>query len=222
MSARDAMLVRIRRALGASGADASRRAAVMDRLTRAPRGVVPARGALPADERTALFIRMARAASADVEHLAAEDVPGVIARYLAERQFPASLVMGTDDRLAGLDWSRAALDVRSGDVTPADAATVSHAEAGVAETGSLLLFSGPDNPALLNFLPLVHVALVREDAIVGDAETALDRLRGLFGKGRLPRLVNFVTGPSRSGDIEQTMYMGAHGPRHLLVLVVRP
>lgn len=222
MSARDAMLVRIRRSLGVSGADASRRAAVADRLMRAPRGVVPARGQLPPEERIALFIRMARAASADVEHLAAGEVPGVIARYLAERQFLPRLVMGADDRLAGVDWGGAALDVRSGNALPGDSATVSHAEAGVAETGSLLLFSGPDNPTLLNFLPRVHVVLVREDAIVGDAETALDRLRDMFGKGRLPRLVNFVTGPSRSGDIEQTMYLGAHGPGHLLVLVVKP
>ena len=221
MSAREAMLGRIRRSLGVSGADVERRAAVADRLMRAPRGVVPARGQLPADEKLALFTKMARAASAEVEMVDAAHVASTIAHYLAERQLPAALKTGSDPRLARIDWSQSALDVRSGEASADDMATLSHGEVGVAETGSLLLVSGAENPTLLNFLPLAHIVLLNERDIVGDAESALERLQAMFGKGRMPRLVNFITGPSRSGDIEQTMYLGAHGPRYLLVLVVR-
>lgn len=221
MSAREAMLGRIRRSLGVSGADVERRAAVTDRLMRAPRGVVPARGQLPPDERLALFTKMATAASADVELVDAGEIAGVIAQYLAERQLPATLKTGSDPRLAQIDWTPSALDVASGEASADDTATLSHGEVGVAETGSLLLVSGAENPTLLNFLPLAHIVLVKEQDIVGDAESALDRLQAMFGKGRMPRLVNFITGPSRSGDIEQTMYLGAHGPRYLLVLVVK-
>jgi len=222
VSAREAMLGRIRRSLGVSGADVERRAAVADRLMRAPRGVVPARAQLPADEKLALFVQMARAASAEVEMIDAADIASTIAHYLAERQLPAALKTGSDPRLARIDWSQSALDVRSGEASADDMATLSHGEVGVAETGSLLLVSGAENPTLLNFLPLAHIVLLNERDIVGDAETALERLQAMFGKGRMPRLVNFITGPSRSGDIEQTMYLGAHGPRYLLVLVVRP
>lgn len=220
MSARDAMLGRIRRSLGVSGADIIRRAAVADRLARAPRGIVPARGNLPQDQRVALFADKARAAHADVQTVAASGIPAAIAHYLAERQLPAVLSAGADSRLAAIDWRGSALDIRTGAASPDDMTSISYAEAGIAETGSLMLFSGPDNPTLLTFLPIAHIVVIDADDIVGDAETALDRIRRMFGKGRLPRLVNLVTGPSRSGDIEQTMYLGAHGPRDLLVLIV--
>ena len=58
------------------------------------------------------------------------------------------------------------------------------------------------------------------DADLGPYEDAWDRLRAAEGEGRLPRTVNFITGPSRTGDIEQTIQMGAHGPRRLHVILV--
>ena len=57
--------------------------------------------------------------------------------------------------------------------------------------------------------------------IAGDYESAWDKVRGAYGKGRMPRTVNFITGPSRSGDIEQTLLLGAHGPRRLHIVVVK-
>ncbi|MGC4252079.1 MAG: LUD domain-containing protein [Sphingobium sp.] len=219
MSAREAMLGRIRRSLGVSGADVARRAAVADRLARAPRGVVPARGQVPQDERIALFADKARAALADVEMVATADIPAAIARHLAARNLPAALTSGLDPRLARIPWERSVLDVRAGVASPQDAVTISYAEAGIAETGTLMLESGPDNPTLLNFLPALHIAIVRAGDIVGDVESALDYVRRRYGKGVMPRMVNMVTGPSRSGDIEQTMYLGAHGPVGLLVLI---
>jgi L-lactate dehydrogenase complex protein LldG len=57
--------------------------------------------------------------------------------------------------------------------------------------------------------------------IAGDYERVFAKLRATYGKGQMPRTVNFITGPSRSGDIEQTLLLGAHGPRRLHVLVVK-
>jgi L-lactate dehydrogenase complex protein LldG len=90
----------------------------------------------------------------------------------------------------------------------------------VAETGTLVLTSGRDNPTTLNFLPDVHIVVVDAADVAADFETVLARLRERFGTGIMPRTVNMITGPSRSADIEQTLLLGAHGPRKLHVVVV--
>jgi L-lactate dehydrogenase complex protein LldG len=94
---------------------------------------------------------------------------------------------------------------------------VSHAFGGVAESGTLVLTSGRDNPTTLNFLPDTHIVVIDAKDIAGDYETLWARLRG---QGAMPRTVNWITGPSRSADIEQTLILGAHGPRRLHVMVV--
>ena len=91
----------------------------------------------------------------------------------------------------------------------------------VAETGTLVLTSGPDNPTTLNFLPDTHIVVVDAKDIAGDYETVWHaRCARHYGEGALPRTVNLITGPSRSADIEQTLILGAHGPRRLHVMVV--
>jgi L-lactate dehydrogenase complex protein LldG len=89
-----------------------------------------------------------------------------------------------------------------------------------AESGTLLLASGPDTPTTINFRPETHVVVVDAGDIVGDYETVWDVVRERYGKGALPRTVNMITGPSRSGDIEQTIILGAHGPRRLHIVIV--
>jgi L-lactate dehydrogenase complex protein LldG len=101
-----------------------------------------------------------------------------------------------------------------------DLAAVSHAFTAVAETGTLVLTSGPDNPTTLNFLPDVHIVVVDAADVAADFETVMERLRERYGTGIMPRTVNMITGPSRSADIEQTLLLGAHGPRKLHVIVV--
>ena len=83
-----------------------------------------------------------------------------------------------------------------------------------------MLCSGPAGPTTLNFLPETHVVVLRADQVVGPYEEAWDLLRSARGAAGLPRTVNFVTGPSRTADIEQTIQMGAHGPRRLCILLV--
>jgi L-lactate dehydrogenase complex protein LldG len=60
---------------------------------------------------------------------------------------------------------------------------------------------------------------MRKAQIAGTLEAAFDRLRAVHGNA-MPRAINFVTGPSRSADIEQTLQMGAHGPKRLHILLL--
>ena len=92
--------------------------------------------------------------------------------------------------------------------------------AGVAETGTLVLLSGPESPTTLNFLPDVHIALLFTDRVVGSYEDVWARLRARDGATVMPRVVNWITGPSRTADIEQTLLLGAHGPRRLHIILV--
>lgn len=222
MSGRDAILSKIRQSLGVDGADAGRRAIVISRLDGAPRGIIPERGRLPDAERTALFCRMAEAVSATVSRVAAnEAIPDAIASYMRDQNLPAAIRMGGDPRLTTLPWHNVPqIELSRGPSNGDDAVAVSHAAAGVAESGTLVLVSGADNPTTLNFLPDTHIVVIRAEDIVGDYETVWPRLRLRYGKGVMPRTVNFITGPSRSADIEQTLLLGAHGPRRLHVVVV--
>jgi L-lactate dehydrogenase complex protein LldG len=222
MSARDTVLTSIRRSLGVSGREAPRRAAVADRLARHPAGIVPARGQLAAEERRALFRSMMELAAGTVEEVAdIGDVPAAVATCLRRHNLPLSVRRGSDPRLDAIAWGReGALTVTTGASDGTDLAAVSHAFGAAAETGTLMLTSGPDNPTTLNFLPDTHIVVVDAADIAGDYESLWQRLRETHGAGTMPRVVNWITGPSRSADIEQTLILGAHGPRRLHVIVV--
>ncbi|HZH11429.1 MAG TPA: lactate utilization protein [Microvirga sp.] len=222
MSARDDIFAGIRRSLGVKGNETIRRQIVQDRLERSPRGVVPARGQVSGEERITLFKTMAEASLATVtEVTSAAEVPQSIALFLRNHNLPATLRMGSDPRLKTMPWSETALEISHGPSEGRDLNAVSHAFGGVAETGTLAMISGPENPSTLNFLPDNHIVVVSARDIASDYESIWNRVRFSFGKGSMPRTVNFITGPSRSGDIEQTLLLGAHGPRRLHVIVVR-
>jgi L-lactate dehydrogenase complex protein LldG len=221
MSARDAVLAKIRRSLGVTGAEPARNAAVDNRLGTRPRGVIPARGALPAAERLALFTRLAEHCAASVARVAdGSQVPAAVAEFLRQRNLPAAVRMGDDKRLAAMPWGETQIAVKHGAADGSDAVSVGHAFAGIAESGTLVLTSGVDNPTTLNFLPETAIVVVDAADIAGDYETVWDRLRAETGEAPLPRTVNWVNGPSRSADIEQTLLLGAHGPRSLHIVIV--
>jgi L-lactate dehydrogenase complex protein LldG len=221
MSAREAILGRIGKALG-GGDDRARRAAVAERLVKAPKGLIPARGQLDQAGRVALFSAMAEKVFASVARVAGpEDVPQAVAEYLRSRNLPAELRIGADPRLAAMPWRKQkALAVRTGASDGDDEVGVSHALGGVAESGTLALASGRDNPTTINFLPEHHIVVLDAKDIAGDLETVIARVRRRYGKGAMPRTLNLVPGPSRSGDIEQKLLLGAHGPRALHIIVV--
>ncbi|HEX2257200.1 MAG TPA: LUD domain-containing protein [Afifellaceae bacterium] len=222
MSSREAILGKLRGALAAGGAmEDERRAAVDVRLTNPRVNVIPARGQLDYLGQVDLFCRMAESVQATVARVDSNAaVPAAVTEHLRRHNLPAQLRMGADPRLAALPWSDTQLEVRPGPSDGNDAVGLSHAEAGVAETGTLVLLSGPDNPTTINFLPDTHIVVLRAADIVGDYESVWRQLRDKLGPGVMPRLVNMITGPSRSADIEQTLLLGAHGPRALHIVLV--
>jgi L-lactate dehydrogenase complex protein LldG len=222
MTPRELILATIRRSLGVTGAEATRRLEVATRLAGHPPGVVPKRGQLPSAARLDLFTRMVEAAAGTVECAAGPtDIPAAVAAFLRAQNLPPVIRHGDDPLLSTVPWERAGtLEIRHGASDGNDLAGLSHAFAAVAETGTLVLTSGAGNPTTLNFLPDVHIVVVSAKAVASDFETVMARLRGHFGAGAMPRTVNMITGPSRSADIEQTLILGAHGPRKLHVIVV--
>lgn len=222
MSARGEILANIRRSLGVTGAETPRRMAVDDRLAQARAGIVPGRGQGDQARRVATFKAEVELAQASVAEVAsAADAPGEIARFLRDSNLPATLRMGDDPRLAAMPWSATSLEIARGASDGHDLNAVSGAFAAIAESGTLALASGPDNPTTLNFLPDNHFVVVGASDIVGDYESVWRRMRERYGKGAMPRTLNLITGPSRSADIEQTLLLGAHGPRRLHIVIVR-
>ena len=165
---------------------------------------------------------MVEAAAGTIEEVPrVADVPAAISAFLRSHNLPMSVRRGSDPRLEALPWtSERTLEVTTGPSDGLQLVGVSHAFGGIAESGTLMLTSGPENPTTLNFLPDTHIVVVDAKDIAGDYETLWDRLRAKYGTGVMPRTVNLVTGPSRSADIEQTLILGAHGPRRLHVMVV--
>jgi L-lactate dehydrogenase complex protein LldG len=219
--ARDEILARMRRSLGVSGHEAPRRLAVEDRLARAPRGIIPKMAEASGPARLALFKEKAEEALATIALVPdAASVPAEAARFLRDANLPATLRIGEDARLGAMPWEATAIELSKGPSSGGELNAMSHAFGAIAETGTLVLASGKDNPTTLNFLPDNHIVVVAKDEIAGSYEEAIARLRAVYGKGEMPRALNLVTGPSRSADIEQTLILGAHGPRKLHVIVV--
>jgi L-lactate dehydrogenase complex protein LldG len=218
---RDQIFAAIRRSLGVTGQEATRRKEVADRIAGHPRGIIPARGQGSPQERLDLFVRMVELAAGSVARVGAPDeVPVEVAAFLRRYNLPPAVRRGADPLLVGLPWERAGTLEVSTALDAGMLSSVSRAVAGVAETGTVVLVSGADNPTSLNFLPDNHIVVIDAKDVAGDYESVWQRLREKFGDGLMPRTVNLITGPSRSADIEQTLILGAHGPRRLHVIVV--
>lgn len=225
MSARDDIIGGIRRALKRGRLPENTEAALAERVAAHRRNLVPARAAaLDPAARIELFVAMAEEVQTTVARVASEaDIPAEVARYLASENLPAELVMAPDPALDPIPWNeRPLLRVRRGRAEPGDAASLTPCLAAIAETGTLMLVSGPQTPTTLNFLPDTHIVVVRAGQVVAAYEDAWDliRARAANRPEAWPRTVNLVTGPSRTGDIEQRIQLGAHGPRRLHVVLV--
>jgi L-lactate dehydrogenase complex protein LldG len=221
-AARTDIFSSIRRSLAVKGDERMRLQIVAERLDRAPKGVIPARGQVSGEALVEVFRAQAEAALATVRVVdSAAEVPRAVAEFLREHNLPATLRMGDDPRLKAMPWGETALEMSQGRSDGGDLNAVSHALGGVAESGTAVMVSGPENPSTLNFLPDNHIVVIAAKDIAGDYERVFAKLRATYGKGQMPRTVNFITGPSRSGDIEQTLLLGAHGPRRLHLVVVK-
>lgn len=218
-SSRTAILESIRRAHGRGDLSADRQQALRDRLKAHPAATIPARSAGDQDHRITLFTDMVTAVDGTVDRISGWDaLPQAVGNWLKSRNLPTTLAIAPDPRLDAVAV-HPLYTVHRGAALPEDLIGLSIAEAGIAETGSLMLVSGPETPTSLNFLPDVHIIALPASALVGPFEEAWARLRTRF-PDVLPRTVNLITGPSRTGDIEQTLLLGAHGPRQLHVVIV--
>ena len=220
--ARTQILGGIRRSLRRGELAGDARSEIEVRLASPPRGPSVARAQLPHPEKVALFCQWAETLNATVARVGADDVPGEVTAYLARNNLPANVAMAPSPLLEGYDWaSQKMLSIRRGRGEGSDQVSVTGAFAGIAETGTVVMASGPDHPVSLNLLPDTHVVVLREADVVAGYEDVWGRLRERYGKNLMPRTVNTITGPSRTGDIEQAMELGAHGPRRMHILVVR-
>lgn len=219
---REAVIAKIRLGLGVYDS-AARRAEVAERLAGPRSPLVPERAKQPADERRRQLRAYLEGQSATfIEVERGDSVPAAVAHYLRSANLPLRVRVGDDPYLRNLAWqSEPALERRSGRAQGDDEVGLSRAAAAVAETGTLVMASGADNPVTLNYLPETHIVVVEEAALVGGYEDAWEKIRARFGRRAMPRTVNFVSGPSRTADIGGQLVMGAHGPRRLCVILVR-
>lgn len=210
----------IRRGIrGSRAPDADTVAEIEARLTEPPSHLVPARVDRPHGELVALFTEKAEGVAASVGHVPdIEAVPAAIATYLTGHNLPTRLKRAPHPLLDAVPWdTQPTLTVTLGRAEDGDEIGVAMGLVGIAETGTVMLLSGPYGPTSLNFLPDTHIVVLLTEAIVGPFEEAWRLVRAL---GALPRTVNLITGPSRTGDIEQTIQLGAHGPRHLHIVLI--
>jgi L-lactate dehydrogenase complex protein LldG len=218
--ARMRILGNIRRSLGRDRLDGEAEAALRAQVAAHRRNPIPARATgLDDPDRVDLFVAMAEEAQATVARVASPaEVPKSVADYLTRENLPAECVIAPASSLEAIPWAAwPLLRLSRGDGAAGDQTSLTPAFAAIAETGTLMLISGPATPTGLNFLPDTHIVIVGADQIVATYEDGWDRLREFRG---VPRVVNFITGPSRTADIEQQLVQGMHGPRRLHIVLI--
>lgn len=209
MSARENILNKIRKAqtLHANAAEV-----IATHLAHHPRGPRPS---LP-DDLVAHFKTRALKLSSDVLETAdRKNIPELLANYLREKSLPMNGVCWPE--LADLPWLAAGLEIPPRPATNNDAVGITGAFCAIAETGTLMMIGSATTPATTSLLAETHVAIIDPKRIVATMEDAWELMRKEVGQP--PRAVNFISGPSRTADIEQTVTLGAHGPYRVLLII---
>jgi len=209
---RAAILGRLSKTLGHTASAAAD--AVAQRLATHPRGPQPQ---WPETLRERFLAKLAKVSGTHAEIGARTEIAHAVAAYLDAQQLPSRLAAAPHPLLDGVEWPQT-WQVASRHAEGDDRVGLAVAFCGIAESGSLMLLSGPDSPTTLNFLPDDFLCLLPAGRIVPRMEDAWDLLRS--ERGQLPRAINFISGPSRTADVEQTIQLGAHGPRRLHVLLL--
>ena len=212
MSAKKEILDRVRHGVG-KGDFAQRRAAALAVLEAKARGPQPAISGALVDR----FREKAESLASTLAGVATwEAAPGAVADYLAANQLGSQAVVTPE--IARLDWAGSGMAVEARGAVDADRVGITGCFCAVAETGTLLLCSGAETPATVSLLPETHIALVPVARLVATMEDAFAMVRAELGD--MPRALNFISGPSRTGDIEQTIVLGAHGPCRVHLILI--
>ena len=155
--------------------------------------------------------------TATVQELASlAELPAAVQDYVKAKELSPRIALQPRDTLTTLDWTGfETVDT----ALMNEPLALTFADAGIAETGSLVFQTASDAPVLLNFLPLHHLAVVRRSGIMAHMEDAFDH----FGTSAADqkRSLNVITGTSGTADIEAKNVRGAHGPRfmHIFCLI---
>ena len=224
INAREEILSKIKAGLDPLQSRARREKSVETRLSNPSKYVIPKRAQLDRAKRILLFQQMAEEVAATTSRVSSlNELPETIIEYLNRHNLPSHIKTDTNPLLNRVDWAKhPTLEVKYGKAEDCDQNSVTVAFAGVAETGTAVLTSGPNNPTTLNFLPENHIIILPVSRLFGTYEETWARLRAEMGEieKTFPRTVNWITGPSRTGDIEQTIQLGIHGPKRLHVILV--
>lgn len=210
-SARDRIFAAIRSGLGSERADPATIAAEAAALLADPEAIRPA---LASPTLVDAFSTRAAALGTTIDRIPGlADVPAAVRRYLDGHGLAASVALESTPEFTSLDWG----DMRT-HATPAvdEAVGVGLALWGVAESGSLVVHSGPDTPILLSFLPLHHILVLPTRHLLAH----LEDYAAVARESAAPRNAILITGPSGTTDIEGSYVRGAHGPGFLHVILV--
>lgn len=214
------------------------RARILSRLRAAPPAAAPDRPDWQpprfGDQRMARFRTMLESWRAEVHDTTAAAWPDTLAGILATKlagknsrtvvyapgtatgKTLADAWAGREGAPALVPYTEPVESFKSVLVQQADAG-VTGTVAGIAETGTLVLWPSADEPRLMSLLPPVHVAVVAASSV---RDSMADVVAEQGWKDRMPTNVVLVSGPSKTADIEQTLAFGVHGPKELVVLVV--
>jgi L-lactate dehydrogenase complex protein LldG len=214
MSARDNILARIRKNSGRNGLTSGLELSqVRSHIAKRERGPQPS---ITRDDPVARFIQESdrlKSTVAELDNLA--DVPQATAAYLRQNGLERRVVGWPS--LATLDWPAAGIGYEDRLAHGDDVVGVTDCFCGISETGTLLLLSSPTTPKLHALLPETHICVLSKSRIVHTMEDAFQLLR--TERGELPRSTFFISGPSRTADIEQTIVIGAHGPYRVHIIL---
>ncbi|MES2354199.1 MAG: lactate utilization protein C [Pseudomonadota bacterium] len=216
MNSRESILARIRANLGKPSGEPNQQEimAVLEYLNSHPSGPRPHGEWTDLTER---FKARAKALGSTVDEVVSmAEVPNAIHRYLEANALPKSGICWPE--FAELTWQDAGITLAVRSVENKDMIGITGTFCAIAETGTLMLLSGAATPAATSLLPETHIAILDATRICKGMEDAWNLLRE--EKGKVPRSVNFISGPSRTADIEQTIVIGAHGPFRVHVIVV--
>jgi L-lactate dehydrogenase complex protein LldG len=163
------------------------------------------------------FVAKAKASVAQVHEIAEPaDAPAAIWEIIAAERLIPRLHIPASSPLRALPWHAAPGLLLCPEPPSGEDSAFAAPDYAIAETGTVVFFSGPDSPSSWHFRPGREFMMIPRARIL----PRLENILALFSDGRpLPATLTLVTGPSRTADIEQTIELGAHGPREIHILI---
>ena len=218
-SPREEIFGRLRRSLGREVPSESQKRELDSRTHIPPRNLIPSyahrSGAIE------LFAKMAPLSAATLTRVRDWSlVPKEVTAYTRLFNLPSQAVVSLDEEFKDLPWRDAVLTTRFGQAERNDLVGVSLAQAGIAETGTIVEASSAAHPMSINLLAENHISVLPASRIVATYEDLWDRFRESYGPGQMPRTALWITGPSRTADVGQQMLFGAHGPVREHIIIV--